>query len=58
MGVTVLGSEFMIEKRCVLARRELGERLREKQVIEREINKEFEELKKLETSLEKLHVLR
>jgi hypothetical protein len=45
---------LMLEDEHRLLKEKLGESLNKKQVIEETINKQFEKLKKLETSLEKI----
>ena len=44
---------MILEERHVLLKRDLGEKLQKKHTLELEISKQFEELKKLEISLEK-----
>ncbi len=48
-----MDTQLLIEERHVLLKSELGEKLHEKHVLELEISRQFEELKKLEISLEK-----
>jgi hypothetical protein len=45
--------QLLIDKRHVLLKSELDEKLHEKHALELEINRRFEELKKLEISIEK-----
>jgi hypothetical protein len=46
-------TQLRLEKRHVLPKSDLGEKLQKKHALELEINKQFEELKRLEISLEK-----
>ena len=48
-----MGTQLLIEERHVVLKNELDEKLREKHALELEISRQFEELKKLEISLEK-----
>jgi hypothetical protein len=48
-----MDTQLLIEERHVLLKSELDEKLHKKYALELEINKQFEELKKLEISLEK-----
>ncbi|MGA2768384.1 MAG: hypothetical protein ABSF24_08740 [Candidatus Bathyarchaeia archaeon] len=48
-----MDTQLLIEERHVLLKSELDEKLREKHALELEISRQFEELKKLEISLEK-----
>jgi len=48
-----MDTQLLIEERHVLLKSELEEKLHEKHALELEINRQFEELKKLEISLEK-----
>jgi hypothetical protein len=48
-----MNTQLLLEEKHVLLKNELEERLHEKHVLELEINRQFEELKKLEISLEK-----
>ena len=48
-----MDTQLLIEERHALLKSELDEKLQEKHDIELEINRRFEELKKLEISLEK-----
>lgn len=48
-----MSTQLYLEERHVLLKSELDEKLHEKHALELEINRQFEELKKLEISLEK-----
>jgi hypothetical protein len=48
-----VNTQLLLEDRHVLLKSELDEKLQEKHALELEINKQFEELKRLESSLEK-----
>jgi len=48
-----MNTQLLLEDRHVLLKSELDEKLQEKHALELEISKQFEELKRLETSLEK-----
>lgn len=48
-----MDTQLLIEERHVLLKSELDEKLRERHALELEISRQFEELKKLEISLEK-----
>jgi hypothetical protein len=48
-----MSTQLLLEEKHVLLKNELGEKLRKKHALELEITKQFEELKRLETSLEK-----
>lgn len=48
-----MDTQLLIEERHVLLKSELDEKLHEKHALELEISRQFEELKKLEISLEK-----
>ncbi len=48
-----MSTQLLLEERHVLLKNELGEKLQKKRVLELEITKQFEELKRVEISLEK-----
>jgi hypothetical protein len=48
-----MNKQVLIEEKHVLLKNGLGEKLQEKHALELEIAKQFEELKRLEISLEK-----
>jgi hypothetical protein len=48
-----VNTQLLLEERHVLLKSELDEKLQKKHALELEITKQFEELKRLETSLEK-----
>jgi len=48
-----MSAHLLLEEKHVLLKNELGEKLQKKHALEMEITKQFEELKKLEISLEK-----
>ncbi len=48
-----MNTQLLLEEKHVLLKSELGEKLRKKHALELEIAKQFEELKRLEISLEK-----
>jgi hypothetical protein len=48
-----VNTQLLLEDRHVLLKSELDEKLQKKHDLELEISKQFEELKRLETSLEK-----
>lgn len=48
-----MNTQLLLEERHVLLKNELGEKLQKKHALELEITKQFEELKRVETSLEK-----
>lgn len=48
-----MNTQLLLEERHVLLKSELDEKLQKKHALELEISKQFEELKRLETSLEK-----
>jgi len=48
-----MDTQVLIEEKHVLLKNGLGEKLQKKHALELEITKEFEELKRLEISLEK-----
>lgn len=48
-----MNTQLLLEERHVLLKNELGEKLQKKHALELEITKQFEELKRLEISLEK-----
>jgi len=48
-----VNTQLLLEDRHVLLKSELDEKLQKKHALELEISKQFEELKRLETSLEK-----
>ena len=48
-----MSTQLLLEERHVLLKNKLGEKLQKKHVLELEINKQFEELKRLETLLER-----
>jgi hypothetical protein len=46
-------TQLLLEEKHVLLKDELGEKLQKKRALELEITKQFEELKRVEISLEK-----
>jgi len=48
-----MNTQLLLEDRHVLLKNELGEKLQKKHALELEITRQFEELKRLEISLEK-----
>jgi hypothetical protein len=48
-----MNTQVLIEEKHVLLKNKLGEKLQKKHALELEITKQFEELKRLEISLEK-----
>lgn len=46
-------TQLLLEEKHVLLKDELGEKLQKKRALELEITRQFEELKKVEISLEK-----
>jgi len=48
-----VNTQLLLEDRHVLLKSELDEKLQKKHALELEISKQFEELKRLESSLEK-----
>jgi hypothetical protein len=48
-----MNTQLLLEERHVLLKSELDEKLQKKHALELEISKQFEELKRLEISLEK-----
>jgi hypothetical protein len=48
-----MNTQLLLEDRHVLLKSELDEKLQKKHALELEISKQFEELKRLESSLEK-----
>lgn len=48
-----MNTQLLLEDRHVLLKRELDEKLQKKHTLELEISKQFMELKRMETSLEK-----
>jgi len=48
-----VNTQLLLEERHVLLKSELDEKLQKKHALELEISKQFMELKRLETSLEK-----
>ena len=48
-----MSTQLLLEERHVVLKNELGEKLQKKRALELEITKQFEELKRLEISLEK-----
>lgn len=48
-----MNTQLLLEEEHVVLKNELGEKLQKKHVLELEITKQFEELKRVETSLEK-----
>lgn len=48
-----MDTQLLLEERHILLKNELGENLQKKHALELRISKQFEELKKLEISLEK-----
>jgi hypothetical protein len=48
-----MNTQVLLEEKHVLLKNELGEKLQKKHALELEITKKFEELKRLEISLEK-----
>ena len=53
-----MSAQLLLEEKHVFLKSELGEKLRKKHALELEITKQFEELKKLEISLEKCSYLK
>ena len=53
-----MNAQLLLEEKHVLLKSELGEKLQKKHALELEITKQFEELKKLEISLEKCSYLK
>lgn len=48
-----MSTQLLLEEKHVLLKNELGEKLQKKHALELEITKQFEELKRVEISLEK-----
>jgi hypothetical protein len=48
-----MNTQLLLEEKHVLLKHELGEKLQKKHALELEITRQFEELKRLEISLEK-----
>jgi len=48
-----MSTQLLLEERHVVLKNEIGEKLQKKHVLELEITKQFEELKRVEISLEK-----
>jgi hypothetical protein len=48
-----MNTQLLLEEKHVLLKNELGEKLQKKHSLELEITRQFEELKRLEISLEK-----
>jgi hypothetical protein len=48
-----MNTQLLLEERHALLKSDLGEKLQERHALELEISKQFEELKRLEISLEK-----
>jgi len=48
-----MNTQLLLEEKHFLLKNELGEKLQKKHVLELEITKQFEELKRVEISLEK-----
>lgn len=48
-----MNTQLLLEEKHVLLKNELGEKLQKKHALELEITRQFEELKRLEISLEK-----
>ena len=48
-----MDTQLLLEEKHILLKNELGQNLQEKHALELRISKQFEELKKLEISLEK-----
>jgi hypothetical protein len=48
-----MNTQLLLEEKHVLLKNELGEKLQKKHALELEITKQFEELKRVEISLEK-----
>jgi hypothetical protein len=48
-----MNTQVLLEEKHVLLKNELGEKLQKKHTLELEITKQFEELKRVEISLEK-----
>ena len=48
-----MNTQLLLEEKHVLLKNELGEKLHKKHALELEITKQFEELKRVEISLEK-----
>lgn len=47
-----MNTQLFLEEKHVLLKNELGEKLQKKRALELEITRKFQELKRLETSLE------
>jgi hypothetical protein len=48
-----MSTQLLLEERHVVLKNEIGEKLQKKHVLELEITRQFEELKRVEISLEK-----
>ena len=48
-----MNTQLLLEEKHVLLKNELDEKLRKKHALELEISKQYQELKRLETSLER-----
>ena len=48
-----MNTQLLLEERHVLLKNELGEKLQKRHALELEISKQYQELKRLETSLER-----
>ena len=48
-----MSTQLLLEERDVVLKNEINEKLQRKHALELEITKQFEELKRVETSLEK-----
>jgi len=48
-----MNTQLLLEKKHILLKSQLDEKLHKKHALELEISKQFQELKRLETSLEK-----
>ena len=48
-----MNTQLLLDEKHVLLKNELGEKLQKKHALELEITKQFEELKRVEISLEK-----
>ena len=48
-----MSTQLLLEERHVVLKNELGEKLQKKRALELEITRQFEELKRVEISLEK-----
>lgn len=48
-----MNAQLLLEEKHVLLKNELGEKLQKKHALELEISRQYQELKRLETSLER-----